>query len=632
MATVVTPLPEPTGRDSAQWVRKYPPLISLVMAVLIALVVLPSSLNVPQSNPSTTLEFAPVPPEDDTPPPPANGNLASLGLAGSSGLESEGAPGGDAGLGSIDEQADDLGLPPPGEIPAAIGKSPRTKKCVGNPPRQTEDAKAPPCVADFQGDNFGATYLGVEREEVRVLFYIQGNLRHVNTCRDPNQVTPDGQYFDLAKDPEPGEHCRVRALRVYQTYFNDRFQTYGRFVHFYVYFSGAGRSAEERKADAADNFERVRPFAVITDTKTFLDDYFISMAKRGVLTFDANFGRPASFFTKFPGRIWGYQPSQEQVAKMYAGLLCKKVAGLPVQNSGNPGENGKPRKYGLLYTSDKTHPELRAFKDIVVGLLKQCPTPIEFAAEGQFPSAGYIADTRYSPRYAQTQMADFKNKGVTTIIWPGGLETNYSKAARTLEYRPEWILVGDRLTETDIAGDSQEKSVWDHAWIVTNQTAVADIRQSPCYIAYREADPGADDTDARVQGCEIYDSIFQLFTGIQVAGPKLNPASIDKGYHAIPKILSTDPSIPACFYEPGDYTCIKDAMLEKYDSTGANGQGCWRMVQGGLRYPAEDWPEGNLADQYKPNDPQTREDDGDTCNTYTSSFLVNNGRPDPNNF
>jgi hypothetical protein len=478
-------------------------------------------------------------------------------------------------------------------------------------------------VADFQGDNFGATYLGVEREEIRILFYIQGNIQSVNTCRDPNQITPDGKYFDLAKEPEPNEHCQVRALRVYQTYFNDRFQTYGRFAHFFVYFSGRGASSEERKADAADNFEEIHPFAVITDAISFVDDYLTSMAKRGVLTFDANFGRPAAFFTKFPGRIWGYPPSQEQVAKMFAGLVCTKVAGQPVQASGNAGENGKERKYGLLYTSDKTHPELRQFKDIVVELLKKCPTPITFAAEGQFPSAGWIADTRYSPRYAQTQMADFKAQGITTIIWPGGLETNYSKAARSLDYRPEWVLVGDRLTETDIAGDTQEGTVWSNAFIMTNQTAVADVRRSACYLAYREADPSADDTDARVSGCELYDPIFQLFTGIQVAGPKLSPQSVDKGYHAIPAIRSSDPTVPACFYEPGDYTCVKDAMLERYDPTGDNGQGCWRMVEGGLRYSSEIWPAGNLADQWKPDAP---------CNTYTSSFLVNNGTPDPDTF
>src|SRR5438067_8731834 len=82
------------ARPSSQVARKYAPLASLAVVVFLALVVLPSSLNLPQSNPQTTLEYAPVPPDNDKNPPPPNGNLSSLGLAGSSSLTQGGAPGG----------------------------------------------------------------------------------------------------------------------------------------------------------------------------------------------------------------------------------------------------------------------------------------------------------------------------------------------------------------------------------------------------------------------------------------------------------------------------------------------------------------------------------------------------------
>ena len=73
-------------RKGSPWARKYPPLLAMALAVLIAVAVLPSALNLPQANPTETLEYAPVPPsDDDPPPPPAAGNLASLGLASSPG-------------------------------------------------------------------------------------------------------------------------------------------------------------------------------------------------------------------------------------------------------------------------------------------------------------------------------------------------------------------------------------------------------------------------------------------------------------------------------------------------------------------------------------------------------------------
>ena len=68
-----SPEPENDAR-SRRWAHRYPPLLTLVVAGLIALLVLPSSLNLPNTNPSQTLEYAPVPPTATRHPPP-NANL-----------------------------------------------------------------------------------------------------------------------------------------------------------------------------------------------------------------------------------------------------------------------------------------------------------------------------------------------------------------------------------------------------------------------------------------------------------------------------------------------------------------------------------------------------------------------------
>jgi hypothetical protein len=124
----------------------------------------------------------------------------------------------------------------------------------------------------------------------------------------------------------------------------------------------------------------------------------------------------------------------------------------------------------------------------------------------------------------------------------------------------------------------------------------------------------------------VYDSIRQLFTGVQVAGPRLTPSAMDKGYHAIPHVPSNDPQTPACFYEQGDYTCIKDAMMEHWDRTATNGyagaQGCYRMAQGGLRHPTGDFPTGNLSDRFRTDDP---------CNSYGTNYNLNPNPPSTNN-
>ncbi|HEX9890000.1 MAG TPA: hypothetical protein VGA69_11015, partial [Nitriliruptorales bacterium] len=69
----------PNHSPRHDWSRRYPPLLGVLLATVMAVAVLPSALNVPQSNPTQTLEFAPVPPEDDQPPPPDSGNVESRG-------------------------------------------------------------------------------------------------------------------------------------------------------------------------------------------------------------------------------------------------------------------------------------------------------------------------------------------------------------------------------------------------------------------------------------------------------------------------------------------------------------------------------------------------------------------------
>src|SRR5687767_614427 len=63
--------------------RDLPPLALAGVALLAVLAALPSALNRPQTSPAETSEYAPVPPEDGNETPPG-GNVAALGLAGTS--------------------------------------------------------------------------------------------------------------------------------------------------------------------------------------------------------------------------------------------------------------------------------------------------------------------------------------------------------------------------------------------------------------------------------------------------------------------------------------------------------------------------------------------------------------------
>jgi len=563
--------------------RRYPPLAGGVIAALMALLVLPSALNVPQSNPTQTLEFAPVPPEDDAPPPQDSGNVESLSLGSSST-----APAGDV-------SGDGPGLPPPPL--SGLAERPVTKRCVGNPPRQTEDPMAPPCVAHFEGDNGGAVYEGIDDDEVRILFYMDGS--GSNAASGGVETRGRDEYHDLGNPPQGEEHVWLRMLRVWQAYFNDRYQTYGRTVRFHVYFTTGegGATAETRLADAAANFNKVRPFAVINDAFHTQDPYTQEMARRGVLVFGGALMQPEEFLRSRPGQIWGFLPSIERWADLYATHVCSRVVPYPVE-FGDPARIGAPRRYGLVRPDDPQHPELTALTSQILHRLDACG--VTFEAEARIPVAGFVQQPD-ATGYSLQGMAAFVDAEVTTVLWTGGLETNFSKAAAQLNYRPEWIVAGDSFLESSDNASFNEPTVWEHAWVVSPVPYEPPDDENPCMRAFTDTAP-EQRLDGELWACNWYTTIRQLFTGIQVAGPNLTPSSVDLGFHAIPPKQSNGPLEVACFYEPGDYTCVKDGSALWWDPA-ANGSGCYRVPLRAKRHLAGEWPEHPVAADRDPDDP-----------------------------
>ena len=591
------------------WARKYPPLAAAIALGLAAVLALPSTFTLPTAPTGETREFAPLVPTREQPEPPPDANLASVSLAASAAAKSGGAGGG-TGAGS--------GGPGPAQplLPglAGVGRNPSTKRCVGNPPRQTEDTIAPPCVPFFNGDNGGATYEGVTRDEVRVLLYVRGGY----TYPTDGTTAPSGAYVDLFDAPSESEDPVARALRAWQRYFNDRFQTYNRLVHFIVYFdNGKGRSSPEvRRAEAIDNYQQVKPFAVVSFVHGNEDDYLREMARRGVLNFGSFSFKASSFYSEFPRLIWSYAPSVEQQADQYVTYVCTKVVGKSSVLAG-PDLNGRPRKLGILHTTDARYEGLLRMAEIVKARVRACGGEIEGVAT--FPECCWAQDNSDTGTYGQEAMADFKTKGITTILWTGGINGNFGKWATSLGYYPEWIVLGDGTLDAHhpVGLYAQLSPSFDgHAIVVSIQPLLPAFEEQQCYKAYREADDTLNDGWVEV-ACDHYRSLFQLFTGIQVAGPRLDPRSVDEGFHAIPHVQTNDIETPSCFYNWGDYTCVKDAIHAIWRAArtapGAANPGCWTVIEHGRRHLADHWPQGNIDAQIKGDEP---------CNGYDAGSEV----------
>lgn len=560
-------------RPSRDGGRRFGPMSLLLVPLLLAAFVLPSALNVNQSNPSPTLEYAPVPASDNNPPPQI-GNLDTLALARTTGLKTQGNGPGDGGGGGGN------GLPPV-IPPPVIPRTNSSKTCVGNPPRQTEDPFSPPCVPAFHGKNGGATAVGVTATEVRLLFYVKAY-----------NLGDSGSYWDLGSPPKSGttEPDVITSLRVWQQYFNQRFQAYGRFVRLFVY-SGTGGDAESRRADAAANWNDIHPWATVIHAPN-AEPYMAEMARHGVLNFtgglDGGEFISADAYNQVKPYGWGSFASSELKAQIYADYVCRELKSTPTSfDSGAP----KPRKFGLWFSTDTDFPEYTRFGQQVQALVNACG--VQTIAHSTHKSHFNIGSANAED--ALNAVTDWQRQGVTTILHVAAEEPGLSAAAGKIGYFPEIVIADDHFWAGNQHYATQDTSVFKNAVLVTDVPSFQRLEDTYCYQAYHDTS-----SQGGTWSCQIYPSLLQVFTAIQVAGPNLTAKTVDQGLHAIPAVTSKDPTVPACFYLPGDYTCVKDATLEYWDPVkhgeraSYNQGACWRQVDKGARFIAGEWPKEDL--------------------------------------
>src|SRR5688572_29673686 len=152
------PLPGDAAAPAPSAAPRTPALVSgvVVTALLVALAAV--ALTSRQDPPPTVAELAPQ--------AVAQIEEALADQAGTLGS------GGGSGLGATTTTTA-APLPGGGPPTTAPVEEPRVRRCIGDPPRQTEDPQSPPCVPYFDGDNGGATTAGVTADEIRVVYPLQ---------------------------------------------------------------------------------------------------------------------------------------------------------------------------------------------------------------------------------------------------------------------------------------------------------------------------------------------------------------------------------------------------------------------------------------------------------------------------
>ena len=133
-------------------------------------------------------------------------------------------------------------------------------------------------------------------------------------------------------------------------------------------------------------------------------------------------------------------------------------------------------------------------------------------------------------------MAEFQQDGITTILWPGGLNGNYGKSAAAIGYMPEWVLLGDGLLDANGPHRLAQNTAPSRATPLRHAgRSSRRYEQQRCYQAYREADPDLPKADVGYV-CEYYQTCSSCSPASRSRARASGPTSIDKGFHAIPAV------------------------------------------------------------------------------------------------
>lgn len=600
------------GDGEFEHVRRYGPLVAVTLVLTLSWL-LPSNLSQPDRTTRSQPEIAPEP-FSKPPERPPIANFSTLDSL-ADGKDPGPGPGGGG-----------YTPPPPPPPPAleklltGIGRVPASQyECIAD--RQTEDELSPTCVPFYAGDNEGATYQGVTAREVRVVLYYDA-VPYLGTSQGTS-TPPVNTIVDLDAPPKAREHPILTVNRSWQWYFHKRYAAYNRRVHLFVQFGSWNGKTEatpgQQASDAAFAYQKLRPFAVLNYSGFGQGGYYSEyMSQHGVLLFGAPPGHNNQFYDRYPGLQWGFNPNLEYSAAQYADAVCSIVQGKPADAMGGavPGAAVKAtsRTYGLLYTRDPEWAGVTAQALLARRLMaQQCG--ITVAIEQHYDRNGHSVDNSPDQQdYADNIAQQLKRAGVTTVLWPAGYEAKISHAMARIQYFPEIVVGDDDLQASLIGGRFQDPAAWRQAWVITSQTYEPEPDGRICTQAFRSVDTISPASDVQRFACETYADLRQLYTAIQAAGPHLNPQNITRGLHAIPRIASTNRQLPACFYLPNDYTCVKDSAIMHWDPTATvptqAEPGCWRMVGSGQRFLPGHFPrKANLGDLKRPDD---------ICNNFVS--------------
>ena len=443
--------------------------------------------------------------------------------------------------------------------------------CVGDPPRQIEDPQSPPCVPYWKPQS--------------------------NGCKTAPQGV-DCSTIKIAWVDQNGQTNGAEAPAL-QKFFNSRFELYGRQIHLQMYTENgndvAGQQGLAKKVAADGNFASTE----FTDTGGM--EYHQELARLHVVSaygFEAN--PTEADMNRYDPYLWSYQMAADNMLRTIGNWYCGVLNGHRASHAGSPTYQQTIRNAGIVYhTWDPSQ--------------KTDLTPLLHALAGcgitnPYRTTGYANKDCWG-----CDAADLSHHNITTVIcicdfiyWRAVTE-----AADGNGYFPEWLLSGFGGGDgnwTFHFGDPDPNQAA-HTFGLTFQPMQVSLANDPMWWGWSEGSQGTaqqpTDFIQIYQGHLLYRSLLEIMSGIQMAGPNLNPQTFADALH---RTVFPNPDLPIMaghvdFFN-GSHAMTVDAAQWWYDpsapspwSAQGDPAGTLCYVDRGRRFGIDDW--SGVPDQFQ---------------------------------
>jgi hypothetical protein len=395
----------------------------------------------------------------------------------------------------------------------ASGPPPDASACSG---RQVPgDPYSPPCVS-FSGSNGGATSRGVNSNSIIVSYRIPAD----------NAASVDAAVQQIAGKYNSTEFSDTEAdieqtLGDLVTYFNDHFQFYGRKIVL-KQFNGQGQLTEElsdggqSQADA-DGLTAADSIGAFADVSALSQPYAEALSAQHIV----NIGAPymsQPWFQQHAPYAYSFFPDCTSLGEEGAAVAVKEIVGANVAFGGTGVSDGQPRRIAVLAPDNPVY--------------QSCAAIVNSALSADHhPSAAnlsYTLDFSQLSQEAAGLEQQIVNDKITTIFCGCDPITliYLTGDLDNARYEPEFVNIGAAFTDEDLLAQLFDQSSWAHAAGETNNGTAPAYGTSLGYFAAKSVDPThppAHEVDI------IYEDLYILALGVQLAGPDLTPQSFQRG-------------------------------------------------------------------------------------------------------